>query len=130
MRLKEFAEQYSLRVKRSHDDDTDNIVGKYGGIYEYDDDTLGVMLIPEPPRRGLWVRSREKFEALGMTITRNGDQEGAAIFNPSDPKQTKPAITAIQAKKMRKLSPERRARLLVVGQGTRLKPGHMAQNAL
>jgi hypothetical protein len=38
MRLKEFAEQYSLRVKRSHDDDTDSIVGKYGGIYDYDDD--------------------------------------------------------------------------------------------
>jgi hypothetical protein len=30
MRLKEFAEQHSLRVRRSHDDDTDNIVGKYG----------------------------------------------------------------------------------------------------
>jgi hypothetical protein len=86
---KEFAEQHSLRVKRSHDDDTDNIVGKYGEIYEYDDDTLGVMLIPEPPRRGLWVRSRVKFEALGMTITQNGDQEGAAIFDPSDPKQLK-----------------------------------------
>lgn len=28
------------------------------------------------------------------------------------------------------LLPERRARLLVVGQRTRLKPGHMAQNAL
>jgi len=130
MRLKEFGEQHSLRVKRCHDDDTDNIVGKYGEIYEYDDDTLCVMLIPEPPRRGLWVCSRLKFEALGMTIAQNGDQEGAAVFDPSDPKQAKAAIKAIQAKKIRKLSPERRARLVAVGQGTRLKPGHMAQNAL
>jgi hypothetical protein len=130
MQLKEFAKQHSLRVKRSHDDDTDNIVGKYGDIYEYDDDIFGVMLIPEPPRRGLWVRSREKFIQLGMMITQNGDQEGAAIFDPSDPKQAKAAITAIQAKKIRKLTPERRTELVAVGQGTRLKPGHMAQNAL
>jgi hypothetical protein len=87
------------------------------------------MLIPEPPRRGLWVRSREKFVAIGMTIAQNGDQEGAAIFDPSDSKQAKAAIQAIQARKMRKLSRERRASLLVVGQATRLKPGHMAQNA-
>jgi hypothetical protein len=126
----EFAEQHSFLVKRSPDDDTDNIVGKYGEIYEYDDETLGVRVIPEPPRRGLWVRSREKFEALGMTITQNGDQEGAAMFDPSDPRQSKAAIKAIQAKKRWKLLPERRARLLVVGQSTRLKPGHMAQNAL
>lgn len=79
-------------MKRSHDDDTDNIVGKYGEIYEYDDDSLGVMLIPEPPRRGLWVRSRKWFENLGMTITQNGDQEGAAIFDPADPHQAKAAI--------------------------------------
>lgn len=130
MRLKEFAEQHSLRVKRSCDDDTDNIVGKYGEIYDYDDDTLGVILIPEPPRRGLWVRCRKRFETLGMTIAQNGDQEGAAIFDPSDPKQAKAAIKAVQAKKMRKLSPERRAELVAVGQGTRLRPGHTAQNAL
>jgi hypothetical protein len=110
MRLKEFAEEPSVRV--------------------YDDDILRVMLIPEPPRRGLWVRSPEKFEALAMTITQNGDPEGAAIFDPSDPKQAKAAITAIPAKKMRKLSAERPAELLAVGQGTRLKPGHRAQNAL
>jgi hypothetical protein len=55
------------------------------------------------------VRSREKFEALGMIIAQNGDQEGAAIFDPSDPRQAKAAITAIQAKKMRELSPERDA---------------------
>src|SRR3954469_22030191 len=114
MKLREFAEKHSVRVKRSREDETDNVVGKYGEIYEYSDDTFGVMVMPDPPRRGLWVRSRQKFEALRMTITQNGEQEGSAIFDPSDRKQVKAAIAAIQAKKMRTLSPERRARLLVV----------------
>ncbi len=130
MNLKEFAEKHSLRVRRSRDDDTDNIIGKHGHIYDFDDDILGVMIMPDPPRRGVWVRSRQKFGALGMTITQNGEQEGAAIFDPSDPQQSQAAITAIEAKKIRTLSPERRAKLVAVGQETRLKPGHMGQNAL
>ena len=55
------------------------------------------MVMPEPPRRGLWVRSRKKFEAVRMTITQNGDQEGAAVFDPSNPHQAEAAIKAIQA---------------------------------
>ena len=85
MELNAFAQMHSLRVKRSRHDDTDNIVGKYGEIYDYGGGTLGVMLIPDPPRRGLWVRSRKKFGTLGMTISQNGDQEGAAVFDPSTP---------------------------------------------
>jgi hypothetical protein len=130
MELKEFAQKYSLRVKRSKQDDTDNIIGKYGEVYEYGDGTLGVMLMPDPPRRGLWVRSRERFEVLGMTITQNGDQEGVAVFDPSNPHQAQAAIKAIRAKKMRKLSSERRVKLVAAGQETRLKPGHKGQNAL
>lgn len=129
MQLREFAQKHSLRVKRSCQDDTDNIVGKFGEIYDYGDGTLGVMVIPDPPRRGLWVRSRKKFAQVGMTITQNGDQEGAAVFDPSNHQQAQGAIEAIRAKKAWKLSPERRAKLLAVGLGTRLKPGHMAQNA-
>ena len=58
MQLKEFAEQHRLRVRRSRQDDTDNVVGKFGEIYEYCEDKLGVIVIPVPLRRGLWVRSR------------------------------------------------------------------------
>jgi hypothetical protein len=104
MELKNFVEKHSLRVKRSREDDTDNIIGKYGEIYEYGDGALCVMLMPDPPRRGLWVRCRKKFEDVRMTITQNGDQEGAAVFDPSDPYQAEAAIKAIQAKKVRKLS--------------------------
>ena len=129
MELKEFAERYSLRVKRSREDDTDNIVGKFGEIYEYGDGTLGVMVLPDPPRRALWVRSRDEFERIGMTITQNGDQEGAAIFDPSNSQQGAAAIEAIQTRKVRRLSPELRAKLVEVGQRTRLKPGHMGQKA-
>jgi len=130
MQLIEFAAKHSLKVKRSNDNDTDNIVGKYGEIYEHGDATLGVMVMPNPPRRGVWVRSRKKFAQVGMTITQDGDQEGAAVFDPSNPQQAQAAIEAIRARKMRRLSPERRAKLAAVGQMTRLKPGHMAQNAL
>jgi len=130
MELKEFAQKYFLRVKRSKQDDTDNIFGRYGEIYDYGDDTLGVMVMPEPPRRGLWVRSRKKFEALGMTTTQNGDQEGAAVFVPANPPQAQAAIKAIQATKMRKLSAVRRGKLVAVGQETRLRPRHMGQTAL
>src|SRR5436190_23932115 len=101
MQLKEFAEKHSVRVKRSREDETDNIVGKYGEIYEYSEDTFCVMVMPDTPRGGLWVRSRKKFEALRMAITQNGEQEGSAVFDPADGKQAKAAIAAIHAKKMR-----------------------------
>ncbi len=129
MLLEEFAKKHSLRIKRSSQDDTDNIEGKYGEIYDYGDGTLGVMVMPDPPRRGLWVRSREKFVQIGMSIVQNGDQEGSAVFDPASREQSQAAIEAIQAKKVRKLSPERRAKLTAVGVSTRLKPGHMAQKA-
>jgi hypothetical protein len=130
MQLEEFAETYSLRVRRSRHDGTDNIIGKHGEIYEHSEGKLAVMVLPDPPRRGLWVRSRAKFLALGMAVGQNGDQEGAATFDPTHQEQAKAAIHAIRAKRMRKLSPERKANLLIAGQGTRLKRRHMAQNAV
>jgi hypothetical protein len=130
MRLKEFAEKHSLRVRRSQQDDTDNIVGKFGEIYEYSEEELAVMVIPDPPRRGLWVRSRAKFLALGMTVIQDGDQEGAVTFDPENTGQAKAAIQAVRCKKIQKLSPERLVRLLAAGGSTRLKPGHQAQNGL
>ena len=48
MQLKEFAEKHSLRVRRSRQDDTDNIIGKLGEIYEYSDSELGLMLCGGP----------------------------------------------------------------------------------
>jgi hypothetical protein len=65
MELKEFADQHSVTVRRSGQDDTENIVGKFGEIYEYGDGNLGVMVMPEPPRRGVWVRSRKNSRASG-----------------------------------------------------------------
>jgi hypothetical protein len=129
MQLKEFATKYSLRIRRSRQDASDNIVGKFGEVYEYGEDKLGVMVMPVPPRRGLWVRSRAKFLTLGMTVVQNGDQEGAATFDPANNEQAKAAIQVVRSKRKQKLSPERQAKLLVAGRGTQLKPGYMAQNA-
>jgi len=130
MQLKEFADQYRLRVRRSRQDDTDTIIGKHGEVYDFDEDKLAVMIMPDPPRRGLWVRSRAKFLALGMTIVQNGDQEGAATFDPTNQEQALAAIQEIRAKRVQKLSPDRRANLRVAGQSTRLNVGHMAQNGV
>jgi hypothetical protein len=60
----------------------------------------------------------------------NCDQEGAAVFDPSNRHQAQAAIKAIQAKKVQKLSHEHRAKLAAVGQVTQLKPRLMSQNAL
>ena len=111
-------------------DDTDNIIGRVGEIYDYDEEKLAVMMMPDPPRRGLWVRCRAKFLALGMTVVQNGDQEGAAIFEPTNHEQAIAAIQTIRAKKGQKLNPERRAMLLAAGRATQIKPGQMAQNGL
>jgi hypothetical protein len=130
MQLREFGQQHRLRVRRSRQDDTDTIIGKHGEIYDFDEDKLAVMVLPDPPRRGLWVRCRAKFLALGMTVIQNGDQEGAATFDPTNQQRAKAAIQAIRARRVQKLSPERQANLLIAGQGTRLKAGHMAQNGV
>jgi len=130
MELKEFAEVHSLRVKHSREDDTDNIVGRLGDIYEYGDGQLAVMVMPEPPRRGPWIRSRRKFLELGMTLVQDGDQEGASVFDGSDPQQADAAIQAIRAKKSRKLSLELRLKLIEAGRNTRLRAMPLGQKAL
>ena len=130
MELKEFAEVHSLRVKQSGEDGTDNIVGRFGEIYEYGDGRLAVMVMPEPPRRGLWIRSRRSFLELGMTLVQDGDQEGASIFDGSDPQQADAAIQAIRAKKSRKLSLELRLKLIEAGRNTRLRAMPLGQNGL
>jgi hypothetical protein len=67
MKLKEFAVLHSLRVRRSREDDTDNIVGKFGEIYEYGDGTLGVMVLPDLTRH-----VEDYGSAVGTISSRSG----------------------------------------------------------
>jgi len=129
--LRQFAEKHTLRVRRCCEDDTENVVGKFGEIYEYAPGLFGVMVIPPrrkgnglytmTPCRGLWVRCRAQFMKAGMTVTQDGDQEGAATFDPTNAEQATVAIQAIRAKRRRKLSPEHRAKLLAASRSARLR---------
>ena len=102
--LKEFVDKHSLRVKRSPDDGTDNIVGRVGEIYEYSDCELALMICRGSVGIGRWARVRKKCVAAGMTLRQNGDDEGALSFNPANPKQAALVIKVIGARRKRQLS--------------------------
>jgi hypothetical protein len=124
MELREFAQKRSLQVKRSRQDDTDNIVGSFGEIYEYDDGELALMLCGGPTGTGRWVRVRSKCIAAGMTVRQNGDDEGALSFDPTNKVHAALAIKVTGARPRRQLSPEHRAKLLAANQRTQFSPEH------
>jgi hypothetical protein len=119
MELREFARQRSLPVNRSRQDDTDNIVGRLGEIYQYSDDELALMLCGGQTGTGYWARVRSKCLAAGMTLRQNGDDEGALSFDPTNKNQAALAIKVTGARPTRRLSAEHRAKLLAANQHTR-----------
>jgi len=119
MELNEFAQKHSLRVKRSREDDTDNIIGKLGEIYQYSDSELALMLCGGPGGTGRWARVRSKCFAVGMTLRQNGDDEGALSFDPADCNQAALAIKFTGARPKRHLSPEHKLKLLTASQHSR-----------
>ena|SRR5437870_4490581 len=106
MDLEEFATLHGLRVKQDLDG-TAIIPGKgHSHLYEYDDEVLGVLIMPVPPRSSQsWTRIRASFEAAGMAIRQNGDAEGAATFDPSNRDQVRLALRYAGIKKRRVASP-------------------------
>jgi hypothetical protein len=115
MLLQEFAEKHLLRVRRSRDDDTDNVVGKFGEIYEYSNSELGLMLCGGPTGTGRWARVRSECLAAGMTLRQNGPLS----FDPANTKQAALAIKVAGARPKRRLSSEHKAKLLAANQHTR-----------
>jgi len=124
MDLGEFAKHHSLRVTRSRQDDNDNIVGKFGEIYEYSGSELGMMLCGGPVGTGRWARVRRKCLAAGMTLRQNGDDEGALSFDPTNKEQAALAIKVTRARPKRRLSPEHRSKLLAANQRTQFSEQH------
>ena len=55
--IQQFADEHRLRT-RVDEDRTKVIPGKLGHLFEYDDDLLGVMVMPDPPKRNYWGDSR------------------------------------------------------------------------
>jgi hypothetical protein len=119
MLLKEFADKHSLRVTRSRQDNTDNIVGKFAEMYEHSPSEFALMLCGIPTGTGHWARVRAKCLAAGMSLCQNGDDEGALSFDPTNGKQAALAIKVTGARPKRRLSAEHMAKLLAANQHTR-----------
>jgi hypothetical protein len=114
--IQKFATRNRLHT-RIDEDLTKIILGKVGHIYEYDDNHLGVIIMPNPPRKQYWGFTKRTLIALGCEVVQDGDGEGAATFDPSNSEQVKAAIKAAGIKRIRYLSPEekqRRTRLLSI----------------
>lgn len=119
MLLKEFAQKRSLSVRRSRQDDTDNIVGRLGEIYECSDTELALMLCGGPAGIGRWSRVRSRCLTAGMTLRQNGDDEGALSFDPANREHAALAVKVTGARPKRKLSAEHKAKLLAANRHTR-----------
>ncbi len=98
MKLEDFASNHRLRVRRAEDGEP-VIPGKFGNIYEHDASTLGLFFMPDRPR--LWSHARRKLEAAGLTIWQDGDDEGSALFDPTNASQARLALKVIRSKPRR-----------------------------
>ena len=85
MHISEFSKKMRLRAKRGEDGEA-IVAGRRGEIYQYDRFLLALLLMPR--KKFVWVNARRKLEAVGCTILQDGDEEGAATFNPENPTQT------------------------------------------
>ena len=68
--LATFARKYSLKVKPDPDDDgAEVILGKQGQIYEYDENELTVMFLPQgEPRPRMWTSFKGEALGVGMIL--------------------------------------------------------------
>jgi hypothetical protein len=107
--LQRFADEYRYRT-RIDEDGTKIIPGKVGHLFEYDEESFGVMIMPNPPRRQFWGFAKAKLIAGGFKVVQDGDGEGVATFDPTDPKQVKLAVRVAGVKRRRVLSAEHRER--------------------
>jgi hypothetical protein len=57
------------------------------------------MVMPTPPRRQYWGFTKAKLVAGGFRVVQDGDGEGVATFDPTDPNQVKLAVRAAAVKR-------------------------------
>ncbi len=98
MKLGDFASKHRFRVRRAEEGEQ-IIPGKFGQIYEHDAEMLGLLFMPN--RRRLWSHARRKLETAGLTIWQDGDDEGSALFDPTNAVQARLALKVIRAKPRR-----------------------------
>ena len=100
--LQDFSARERLKT-RIDADGTLIVPGKLGHLYEYDDQHLGAIVIPSIPRKQYWSVTRTRLVRLGFEVVQDGDCEGAAYFDPSNPEQAKAAIRAAGVRRKRRL---------------------------
>jgi hypothetical protein len=110
--LQQFADQHRLKVVDSQDE-TAVIRGRKGSshLFEYADSVLGVAVIPDTGTSHWWTAAAKAFDAAGMQITQNGDNEGIATFDPKNPVQARVAMKYADVRQRRNVSPAQRAAL-------------------
>ena len=124
MDIQAFANRYRLRVKR-HEDGEPIISGKLGHVYEHDDSTLGLFFMPERPR--LWSHAKRRLETAGFTIWQDGDEEGSALFDPTNKVQARLALKVVGTKRKRTLTAEQRAAKVSILERARIAKMVVAQ---
>lgn len=104
--VQSFADRHRLKTRVSTEDGARIIPGKVGHVFEWDDGVFGVLIMPKPPRKQYWGFARRELLAAGFEIQQDGDGEGSATFDPSNPQQAKAAIRAAKVLRTRAFSPE------------------------
>jgi hypothetical protein len=124
MTIENLSDQNRLKLHHDPEDGTTIIPGREGQshLFEYSDDLLGVMVMPETGTAHRWRLARPAFESAGMVIRQAGDFEGTATFDPANPEQVKLAMKFAKVRPKRQLSPGHRDNLLAASQDTRF-PG-------
>jgi hypothetical protein len=121
MTLRRLADEYRLKLRRDPDDDTDIIPGREGhsNIFEYGPDLLAVMVLPytkpEKATAHRWKLALPAFNSAGMVIRQNGDCEGTATFDASNPAQVRLAMKYAKVRPKRQVSEAERERLRNLG---------------
>lgn len=129
MTVKEFAVRQRLRT-RSDEDSTDIVPGKVGYVYEYDDELLGVMVMPKGRQTQYWTYAKRALLQVGCLIVQNGDHEGAATFDPLASAQVKAALRAAGIHRIRVPAPPSVAQLESRQRFTRMKRAMTRKEAL
>lgn len=104
--VKAFAQNYHVRAKR---DACGEIIvsGRVGHIYDHcDSRQLGVLLMFQSKMQ--WTYAKRKLLAAGFTIGQDGDTEGTALFDSTNPALSRVALRIARVKVRRQMSPAQR----------------------
>jgi hypothetical protein len=109
MTITAFASTNRLKTK-TDTDGTTIIPGKYGHIYDNEDDEgmFGLVVMPATYRSQYWSHCRKALLAVGCQLVQDGEGEGSVLFYPASRDQVRAVVKAAGCKRRRQLSLEQR----------------------